>query len=376
MSWNDGDNKGNPWKSNGKGPSDLDAIVRDLQRKLAGFFSRRGGTGRSGGGLPVSAGVIAAIVAVVLGLWLFTGFYTVDAAERGLVLRFGAYQATTMPGLRWHWPWPIERVEKINVGATERFVYEGGMLTGDENIVIVNVVVQYRRSDPEAFLFNLRDPERTLTDATASAIREVVGRNLLDFILTEGRAEVAAQAHALLQNTLDTYGTGITVTELNLQEANFPPQVEDAVQDAIMAREDRERRILEAQAIRNEILPRARGAAARQLEEAEAYRARVVADAEGEADRFLRIMTEYQKAPRVTRERLYIETLEEILANSTKVLLDSSSGGGNNLIYLPLDQLLQQRRSGRDGELPSLAPAPQAGSPTNARTPARERNIR
>jgi modulator of FtsH protease HflK len=300
----------------------------------------------------------------------------VDAAERGVVLRFGEFQTTTMPGLRWHLPRPIERVEKINVGATERFSYTGGMLTRDENIVIVDVVVQYRRSDPHAFLFNLRDPERTLRDATGSAIREVIGKNELDFILTEGRAEVAAQAYDLLQSMLDTYGTGITVQELNLQEANFPAQVEAAVQDAIMAREDRERRILEAQAYRNEILPRARGAAARQREDAEAYRARVIADAEGEADRFLRIMTEYQKAPRVTRERLYIETLQEVLANSTKVLLDSSAGGGGgNLLYLPLDQLMRDRRGGSDGELPNLAPAAQPGTGGAARS-TRERNVR
>jgi membrane protease subunit HflK len=274
--------------------------------------------------------------------------------------------------LRWHWPWPIESAEKINTGATERREYRGSMLTRDENIVNVDLVVQFRRTDPQTFLFKMRDPEEALIDVTASAIREVIGRNLLDFILTEGRAEVARDTQDLLQSTLDAYGAGITVYEVNLVNANFPGEVEGSVQDSIRAREDRARKILQAEEYANDILPKARGEAARRRQDAEAYRARVVADAEGEADRFSQILVEYQKAPAITRERLYIETLEEILRNSTKVLVDTE--GGNNLLYLPLDQLVQRRAS-----LPSTEPVPATAAPpapSSAGTRSRERETR
>jgi len=349
MSWNDSGDKGNPWKSGGeKGPADLDAIVRDLQRKLTGLLGGRGGRGESGGN---GAGVdrrgsggrnlLLGIVAALAGLWGLTGLYQVNAAEIGVVLRFGAFQKLAAPGLRWHFPWPIESVELINTNVTERFPYQGSMLTRDENIVLVDLVVQFRRTNPEEYLFNVRSPEETLEDVTASAIREVVGKNDLDFILTEGRTEIAAQTQAVVQATLDSYRTGFTVFEVNLQEANFPRDVEDSVQDAIRAREDKERVSLEAQAYANDILPNARGAAARQLQDAEGYRARVIANAQGEADRFLQVLAEYEKAPEVTRERIYIETLEAVLENSTKVLLDSDGSG--NMIYLPLDRLIERR---------------------------------
>lgn len=339
MAWDDGD-KGNPWRPRGeKGPSDLDAIVRDFQRKLAGLFGRGtgGGDGESSG---LGSGVVGTAVIVLVGIWGLTGLYKVDAAEQGVVLRFGRHVETTQPGLQWHWPWPIERVEKVNTGETVSWAYEGSMLTRDENIVDIELVVQFRRADPTAFLFKLRNAEETLQNVTASAIREIVGKNVLDFILTEGRTEIAAQTQELLQATLDSYETGITVYEVNLQEANFPAQVEVSVQDAIKAREDKEKRIFEAQSYANDVVPRARGTAARQIQEAEAYRERVIANAEGEADRFVRILAEYEKAPGVTRERIYLETLEDILASSTKVLVDTE--GGNNMLYLPLDQLMRR----------------------------------
>ena len=373
MAWDDED-KGNPWRPRGEqGPADLDAIVRDFQRKLGGLFGGRRGSGGDSGGPSLSSGLIGFAAVVLVGLWALTGFYVVDAAERGVVLRFGMYSATTQPGLRWHLPWPIESVEKINTSATERWPYQGSMLTRDENIVIVDLVVQFRRTDPIKYLFSLRNPEDTLRDVTASAIREVVGKNELDFILTEGRAEIAAQAQELLQTTLDLYETGITVYEVNMQEANFPREVEVSVQDAIKAREDRERAILEAEAYSNDVLPRARGTAARELQNAEAYRARVIADAEGEADRFVSILGAYQKAPRVTRERLYLETLEQILANSTKVLVDTE--GGNNLLYLPLDQLGPRRRNSMNDAFQASSASP---SPNVSVTPleSRERTRR
>ena len=370
MAWDDGD-KGNPWKSNGqKGPADLDAIVRDLQRKLSGFLGggRRGpGGGRRRGN---NTGMVSGGLGALVVIWGLTGFYQVDDAERGIELRFGKYTTMTQPGLRWHIPWPVEAVEKINTNVTERFPYQGSMLTKDEAIVLVDLVVQYRRSDAQAYLFNLRNPEDTLRDVTRSAIREIVGKNLLDYILTDGREDVAAQTQDLIQATLDQYGTGFTVYEVNLQEANFPRDVEASVQDAIKAREDKERMSFEAQAYANDIVPKARGAAARQIQNAEAYRARVIADAEGEADRFLQILAEYEKAPGVTRQRLYLETLELIMASSTKVLLDADGGG--NLIYLPLDRLMERRSSPEP-----VAPLDSGSLDTlNSRTALRERDIR
>lgn len=371
MSWDDGD-KGNPWQSGGdRGPADLDAVVKDLQRKLSGLLGGRGrrgggnGNGADGGRAGASKGMLSTLIVAALGVWALTGFYVVDDAERGIVLRFGAFQAVTQPGLRWRVPWPVDSVELVNTNVTERFDYQGSMLTEDENIVLVDLVVQYRRTDPEAYLFNMRDPVETLRDVTGSAIREVIGKNLLDFILTQGRAEVAAETQSLIQSTLDAYGTGITVYEVNLQDANFPRDVEESVQDAIRAREDKERMGLAAEAYANDILPKARGAAARQLQDAEAYRARVIADAEGEADRFVQILFEYEKAPEVTRRRLYLDTLEQVLANSTKVLLDSEGGG--NLIYLPLDRLMDRPNEQQNLLAPSTVPMPGTSSSARVR---------
>lgn len=368
MAWDDGD-KGNPWRpGKDKGPADLDAVLRDFQRKLSSLFGGGGGGGQ--GGEPIHGGLIAVAVVLLLAIWAATGLYTVDAAERGIVLRFGAYHATAQPGLGWHLPWPIESVEKVNIGETARLMYQGSMLTKDTNIVSVDLVVQYRRTDPEKFLFNMRDPEDTLADATASAIREVVGHNMLDFILTNGRAQIASQTQELLQNMLNSYDVGVTIDEVNLQEVNFPREVQATVQDAIKAGEDKKRRILEAQSYSNEVLPQARGEAAKRRQDAEAYRARVVADAEGEADRFSQVLVEYKKAPAVTRERMYIETLQAVLANSTKVLVDT--GSNNNLLYLPLDQLMQHRQTAAAPDHGATA-APPAAAPAQR---SREREAR
>lgn len=374
MSWNDPDDKNNPWKSGGnKGPADLDAIVRDLQRKLSGLLGGRGsGNGASNGGTGrrVGGGLLNGALMLLVAVWAFTGFYQVNDAERGIVLRFGAFQNIAQPGLRWHIPWPVESVERINTNVVERLPYQGSMLTRDENIVLVDLVVQFRRTDPEAYLFNMRAPEETLGDITGSAIREVIGKNELDFILTEGRAEIAAQAQTLIQTTVDIYGAGLTIYEVNLQEANFPGDVEASVQDAIKAREDKERMSFEAEAYANDIIPNARGSAARALLDAEGYRARVIADAEGEASRFTQILFEYEKAPGVTRQRMYIETLEEILANSTKVLLDTPEGG-SNLIYLPLDRLME-RREPQSNLVPLANPTIGDSSNSSARLRARD----
>jgi membrane protease subunit HflK len=342
MAWNESGGGRNPWDRGGErqGPPDLDRVVRDWQRKLGGLF--RGGRGGTGAGVPGGSGSgFAGLAVLVLLGWLLTGLYRVDDAEQGVVLRFGKYVAATMPGLRWHLPWPIEQVELVNVNEISSFSKQTRMLTADENIVDVDLVVQYQKADPIKYLFSLRDPEGTISDVSESAIREIIGRSKMDYALGEGRGEIALDTESLIQQTLDGYGVGIRVTKVNLQDVNFPDQVDAAVQDAIKAREDRERLAFEAQAYANDILPKARGESARRLADADAYQARVTADAQGEAARFEALLKEYEKAPAVTRERLYIEAVEEVLSNTTKVLLDTSGSG--NLVYLPIDKILENR---------------------------------
>lgn len=343
MSWNESGNGKNPWDRGGKdGPPDLDKIVRDWQRKFNSLFGGRGGRPTSGGDGPSGAALTGLAMLAVAG-WLATGLYRVNADERAVVLRFGAFTQTTPPGLRWHLPWPIESIEKVPVTRINNVRQQTRMLTADENIVVVDLVVQYQNADPVNYLFEVLDPDGTLADVSESAIREVIGNKAADFVLLEGRAQIALQTQQLIQETLDEYGAGIRVTQVNLQDVNFPNQVEAAVQDAIKAREDKERLSFEAQSYANDILPRARGEAVRRIQEAEAYRAQVIADAEGEASRFEQLLAEYQEAPSVTRERLYIDAMEDVYGNSSKVLLDAEGSG--NLVYLPLDRLLEQRSS-------------------------------
>ncbi len=367
MAWNESGDGKNPWdRGRNDGPPDLDKIVREWQQRLNAFL--RGGRGgpRSAGpvGTAPNGRLLGLLGGVALLLWALTGIYRVDAAERGVVTRFGQYVTTTEPGIQWHLPWPIERVEKVNINEVVPFKQQTRMLTADENIVVVDLVVQYRRADPVKYLFNVRDPEGTLRDVSESAIREVIGKNKLDFVLLQGRTEIAVLTEDLIQQTLDEYKAGMLVTKVNLQDANFPSQVEAAVQDAIKAREDKERLSFEAQAYANDVLPRARGEAVRRQEDSEGYRARVVADAQGEASRFTQLLGEYQQAPDVTRRRLYLEAMEDIYANTSKVLIDS--GKGNNLIYLPVDKLLEQRLQA------PVAPASGTGAKSGAATAAAE----
>jgi len=347
MAWNESGNGKNPWDRNNNrqdGPPDLDKLVRDLQKKLSGLFGSGGkGGGSDSGGGEAGASLVGVLVLLLVG-WSATGFYLVDDAERGVVQRFGAYVETTQPGLRWHLPWPIEQVDRVNVAAINPFKQTTSMLTSDENIVIVDMVVQYRNADPIKFLFDVVDPVGTLADASESGIREVVGKNNMDYILGEGRGDIAQQTQVVIQQAMEDYGSGVVVAQVNLQDVNFPSQVEAAVQDAIKAREDKERLAFEAESYANDILPRARGAGVRQVQDAEGYKERVIADAEGEASRFTALLGEYRKAPRVTRERLYIEAIEDVYRSSTKVLLDSDGSG--NLLYLPVDQLIKRASQG------------------------------
>ena len=377
MAWNESGNGKNPWdRGRNDGPPDLDKIVREWQQRLNAFL--RGGRGGQRSAGPVGnapngplIGLLGILAAVI---WLATGFYRVDAAERGVVTRFGQYQTATEPGLRWHLPWPVERVERVNINEVIPFKQQTRMLTADENIVVVDLVVQYRRADPVKYLFNVRDPEATLQDVSESAIREVIGKNKLDFVLLEGRTEIGVRTEKLIQQTLDEYQTGMLVTKVNLQDANFPSQVEVAVQDAIKAREDRERLSFEAQAYANDVLPRARGEAVRRQQDSEGYRARVVADAQGEASRFTQLLAQYQLAPEVTRRRLYLEAMEDIYANSSKVLVDT--GKGNNLMYLPVDKILEQRRQPVATGVGQPSRAPAASAAADASTATRDREDR
>ena len=351
MAWNDPGRNRNPWGNRpDKGAADLDEALRNLQRKLSQMFGGDGGDGdgrddgRGGGGSggrAIRGFGFGTVALVLVGIWALTGFYVVDAAERGVVTRFGQYVTTTSPGLRWHVPWPIEARQIVNVESIEGVQEQTRMLTSDENLVDINLAVQYRRAEPVAYAFNVRDPDQTLKEVSESAIREIVGRSRLDYVLEEGRQEITARTKELVQRTLDAYKTGVEVTTVNLQGVSVPEQVQSAQRDAIKAREDKERLGLEAQAYANDILPKARGSAARQTEDANAYKARIVADAEGEAQRFSQLVQSYERAPGVTRQRLYYETLEEVLGNTNKVLVDTKGTG--NMIYLPLDQLTQGR---------------------------------
>lgn len=335
MSWNESGNGKDPWKRDDKEPTDLDQIVQNWQRRLSGLL---GGGGGSRGGPGAGGGIF--LLVLLVGAWLVTGFYRVDEAERGVVQRFGAYTETTLPGLHWHLPFPIESVDKVNANAVDRYAYSTEMLTADEQYVFIDMVVQYRRTDPVKYSFEVVEPELTLQDVTESALREVVGTTDLETLIAARRDEIATRTQEVLQNTLDMYGTGLTVTSISLETVNYPQAVQAAVDDAQKARNDSERYVLEADAYARDIVPKARGEATRILEDARAYRDRVIADAEGEAARFEALLAEYQKAPEVTRERLYIDAIEEVYGRSNKVFMDSSGSG--NLLYLPVDQLMRQ----------------------------------
>jgi membrane protease subunit HflK len=352
MAWNDPGKNDNPWQRRpGKGPPDLDELLRRLQRRLRGLFGGGGGGGPAGGGdgspggrnRALGLGSLAAALAV---LWVvFGSFYLNGAAERSVITRFGKYVKTTSGGFNMRLPWPIDRRTVINVTEFRSFQDRTRMLTQDEALVDIDLAVQYRRADPVKFAFNVRDPEETLGEVSESAIREVIGQSKLDFVLEAGRQEISAKTKDLVQRTIAAYNTGIEVISVNLQGVSVPEQVAPAQKDAIKAREDKERATLSAETYANDIVPKARGAAVSVVEGARAYRSRVIADAEGESKRFLSLAAEYQRAPAVTRERLYLETMEQVLGSAAKVLVDVKGTG--NLVYLPLDKLIEQRGAQR-----------------------------
>jgi modulator of FtsH protease HflK len=314
MAWNspggNGQGRGG-WNRGDDG--DLDRMVRQWQAKYGKYF----GSG------------IAPLLMIALVLWLATGIYKVDAAQQGVVLRFGALSEITDPGLHWHFPIPLERVQKVDVNQVQRRDYESEMLTADYNIVALELSVQYRVSDPAAFLFNVRDPDVTLEEVTASSVREVVGQREAEFVLTTGRAEVVAETRAQIQQILDSYGTGLVITQVNLEEVRFPGPVLAAVQDVNSAEQDRQRQIREAEAYYNDVVPNARGQAARMTAEADAYRQQRIFDSQGEVARFNALYAQYRLAPEVTRQRMYLETLEQVYGGARKVIVEDE---GNMLL--------------------------------------------
>lgn len=359
MPWNEPGNNNSgkdPWGKGSSQPPDLDEVFSGLQKKLKGLFGGgKGGNGSSdskssGGGFGLGFILIAAAA-----LWvIFDSPHVIDQAERGIVQTFGKYNRTLEPGLRFTWPRPIEKLTKVNVSEVQAVVSinDDRMLTSDENLIDIKFAVQYRIADGQAYLFKVRDPKEVLQLASESALREVVGGNAMDFILEEGRGQVASDTRALLQEIISRYNTGIEILSFNLQDVRPPMQVKDAFDDVVKAREDQERFKNEAQAYANKVVPEARGDAARITQEAEAYKTSLVALSVGEADRFSLQLNAYQAAPEVTRDRLYLQTMQEVLGNNHKVLLDVSSDG--NIFYLPLDG---QNSSSGQRPLPPLRSA-------------------
>lgn len=360
MAWNEpGSGDKDPWGNRGNdGPPDLDEVVRNMQRKLGGLFGGKGGSSNGGNNNSNAGsyglGLIAALVGIV---WLLSGIYIVDPAERGVVLRFGQYATSTMPGPHWHLPYPIEKVEVVNVeeirnveiGYRSNGSRNGGtihsealMLTKDENIIDLKIAVQYRVQDASKYLFNVRNPDVILRQMMESAVRETVGRSEMDFVLTEGRSAIANSTEQLLQTMLDAHDAGLLVTSVNMQDVQPPEQVQAAFADVVKAREDEVRQKNQAEAYSNDILPRARGQAFRILQEAEAYKSQIIAKAEGDASRFTQVVREYNKAPAVTMERLYLDAMESVYSKSQKVMVDVENGG-SNVLYLPLDRLSANR---------------------------------
>jgi len=341
MAWNEPGNK-DPWGRN-KNNSSLDGVFKDFKKTFDDLLG-------SGGSVPTSPKKSAGLLsAIILAVYFLSGIYIVNDGERGVVLQFGSFNEITMPGPHWI-PRFIQSVEIVDVSKIRSVQQKAVMLTEDENIVSISFAIQYDIKDASDFIFNLREPDITVSQAGESAIREVMGQNTMDFIITEGRTKVAEDTKGLLQNVLDTYGAGVNVQSLNILEAQPPEQVQDAFSDAIKAREDEQRYINEAEAYRNEIIPLARGQAKQMLEQAIAYKVKLINAAEGEASRFTQLYSEYKKAPAVTKERLYLEAVESVLSKSSKVMIDVE--GGNNMMYLPLDQLInrnQPKISNQDG---------------------------
>lgn len=354
------------------GPPDLDQLWRDFNQRLNRLFGNKngGGGGSNGNGFPDMKGAgigVGVIAAIVLFLWLVSGFFIVQEGQTGVVLTFGKYSHMTPAGFNWRWPYPIQGHEIVNVSQVRtvevgyrssvknKQAKESLMLTDDENIIDIQFAVQYKLKNASEWVFNNRDQEETVRQVAETSIREIVGRSKMDFVLYEGREKVAFDVSQLMQQIVDRYKTGVQITNVTMQGVQPPEQVQAAFDDAVKAGQDRERQKNEGQAYANDVIPKARGAAARLMQESEAYRARVIANAEGDASRFKQVLTEYHKAPAVTRDRMYLETMQQIFSSTTKILVDAK--GGNSLLYLPLDKLIAQSATANDTAKSATAPA-------------------
>jgi membrane protease subunit HflK len=386
MAWNDNNNQ-NPWGNNGQTPPELDQVIIDFKKKFSGVFGGKPLSNSDTPRLP-SAGGLKYIFILALLVWVLSGIYIIDPAEKGVVLRFGAFQEETGQGPHWHLPYPIETLNRVNVEQirTAQIGYRdainnrrGGnvsseslMLTKDENMIDAKFAVQYKINDVQAYLFNVANPDMTLRHVVESAIRQVVGKNTMDYILTEGRVAIADSIKEKSQELINFYQTGLQITTVNMQDAQPPEQVQASFSDAVKAREDKQRLINEAQTYANDILPKSRGKAARMLEESKAYKSEVVSKSEGEASRFGQILAEYEKAPEVTRERLYRETMENVFANTNKVIVDSKA---NSMMYLPIDKLINANKTRTEVVIQEV----QSGQPDsrgNVRNVFRNREVR
>lgn len=345
MAWNEsGGGDKDPWGNRGdQGPPDLDEAIRKLQGQLSGLFGGGKGATGGGGGGGISAGAISLLLIVLAGLYVFSGVYQVDEQERGVVFRFGKLMDQEVtPGLHWNPPL-IDQVQLVNVTQVQSHSHQASMLTKDENIVDISLTVQWVIASAADYLINVRDPKKSLDQATESALRHVAGSSTMDQVITDGREAIAIEVQERLRSYLKSYGTGIDITKVNIDRSAPPVQVQDAFNDVQKAKEDQQKFINQATAYSQQVVPEARGKAQRQLEEAQAYRDRVIARSEGEAERFEKLLNEYSLAEQVTRDRLYIDALENVFKNASKVMVDVE--GGNNMMYLPLDKLTQQSGS-------------------------------
>ena len=387
MSLNDPQWGKRPGGGGGDGPPDLEELWRSFNRKLNAIFNRGGGGGAGGGGAPAQmpsfrqlGGGAGLLVGLVLLVWLVSGFYIVVEGQRGVVLSFGKFSEVTGAGLHWRYPAPLQTHEIVDLSGVRtveigyrhnvktKVLRESLMLSDDENIIDIQFAVQYILKDPMDYLFNNRRPEDTVMQAAETAFREIVGKSKMDFVLYEGREQIAVQSQKAMQELLDRYKTGILVSKVTMQNAQPPEQVQAAFDDAVRAKQDLERQKNEGQAYYNDIVPKARGTASRLFEEANGYGQRVVANAEGEAARFKSILVEYSKAPVVTRERMYLDTVQQILSSTSKILIDAKAG--SNLLYLPLDKIIQMSGAAALPEAAAaarpqqsdVAPAPDPGA--------------
>lgn len=355
MAWNQpgNSNNNNPWgKKPGQGGGDLDQAFKDWQKRIEKLFGGGGGSGGGEGGRSSTPLLIIAII--VIGIWMATGFYTIAPGSQGVVQRFGRHVQTVPNGYGWRFPWPIESVTKVDVLGVKSTSYKSRVLTAEPNMVEIEVAVQYRVKSAEDYLFRVREPEKTLAEVSESVIREVVGQSDQQAIFESGRRRITADTREIMQRTLDQYGAGILVESVNITDVQVPEPVQQAQRDSVKAKADRARVILEAQAYQNGILPQAEGSAARQVQEAEAYKSQIVLQATGDASRFGQLLTAYEKAPAVTRDRLYLESVEAVLRGSRKVIIDSKGGanGNGNMFYLPLDKLVERARDADGSPIP------------------------